>query len=105
MDPKCVATWTLRVPETIKAPLHCRDRTLEELKASSKSKGVVFYLGYYGTHSRVRLFPPFGYSILYAEYYLTGFNRQKNATHAFFGAELELWGISVVQKASSPKLL
>ena len=27
---------------------------------------------------RVRLYPPFGYSILYKEYKLPGFNHQKN---------------------------
>ena len=31
----------------------------------------------YGTQYRVRLYPPFGYSILYTEYYLTGFNHPK----------------------------
>ena len=36
--------------------------------------------GYYGNHDRVRLYPPFGYSILYKEYNPTGFNHQKNAT-------------------------
>ena len=30
---------------------------------------------------RVRLYPPFGYRIFYKEYNLTGFNRQKNASH------------------------
>ena len=39
---------------------------------------IVFYLGYYGTQYRVRLYPPFGYSILCKEDYLTRFNHQKN---------------------------
>ena len=36
--------------------------------------------GYYGIQYRVRLYPPFGYSILYKEYYLTRLNHQKNTT-------------------------
>ena len=36
-----------------------------------------FIWGYYGTKYRVRFYPPFGYSILYKEYYLTRFNHQK----------------------------
>ena len=35
-----------------------------------------FNWGYYGTHYRVRLYPPFGVC-LYKEYNLTGFNHQK----------------------------
>ena len=34
-------------------------------------------MGYYGTQYRVRLYPPFGYSILYKEYNLARFNSQK----------------------------
>ena len=48
---------------------------------------------YCGTQYRVRLYPPFGYSILYKEYYLTGFNHQKSATHvAFLSLEFSLEG-------------
>ena len=36
--------------------------------------------GYYGTHYRIRLYPPFEYGVLSKEYYLTGFNHQKNTT-------------------------
>ena len=41
----------------------------------SDSCGQYFILGYYGTHYRVRLYPPSGYRILYKEY---NFNHQKN---------------------------
>ena len=41
-----------------------------------------FIWGYYGTHYRVRLYPPLGYSILYKGYNLTGFNHHKNPTHS-----------------------
>ena len=37
----------------------------------------IFIWGYYGTQYRVKLYPPFGYSILYNDYNLTGFNHQK----------------------------
>ena len=40
-----------------------------------------FICGYYGTQYRVRLYPPLGYSILYKEYDLTGFNHQESTTH------------------------
>ena len=40
----------------------------------SDSCGQYFILGYYGTHYRVRLYPPFGYRILYKEY---NFNHQQ----------------------------
>ena len=40
----------------------------------------MFIWGYYGTQYRVRLYPPFGYSILYKEYDLTRFNHQNNTT-------------------------
>ena len=43
-----------------------------DLVALSYEQYVIW--GYYGTHYRVRLYPPFGYSILYKEYYLTEFN-------------------------------
>ena len=33
------------------------------------------------TQYRVRLYPPFGYSILYEKYNLTRFNHQKITTH------------------------
>ena len=36
--------------------------------------------GYYGTQYRVRLYPPFKYSILCKEYNLTRLNHQKNTT-------------------------
>ena len=36
---------------------------------------------YSGTQYRVRIYPPFGYSILYEEYNLTRFNHRKNTTH------------------------
>ena len=51
-------------------------------------------MGYYGTQYRVRLWPPFGYSILYEEYYLTEFNHQKKATQLGFdcsGVKLLQW--------------
>ena len=35
---------------------------------------------YYGTQYRVRLFPPFGYSMLYKEHNLTRFNHQNSTT-------------------------
>ena len=41
----------------------------------------ILICGYYGSKYRVRLYPLFGYSILYKEYYLTRFNHQKNTTH------------------------
>ena len=40
----------------------------------------ILFGGYYGTQYRVRLYPAFGYSILYKEYYLTRFNHNKNVT-------------------------
>ena len=42
-----------------------------------------FICGYYGTHYRVRVYPPFGYSILYREYNLTRFNHQRNTTQVW----------------------
>ena len=45
--------------------------------------------GYYGTQYRVRLYPPFGYSILYKEYYLTRFNHQNNNTQMNLGFRLK----------------
>ena len=47
---------------------------------------VVFYLGYYGTRYRTRLYSPLGYSILYKEYVLARFNHQKNTTHKKSGS-------------------
>ena len=44
-----------------------------------------FIWGYYGTQYRVRLYPPFGYSILYQEHNLTRCNHQKNTTQFGFG--------------------
>ena len=41
----------------------------------------IIFWGFYGTQYRVRLYPPFGCSVLYKEYYLTRFNYQKMATH------------------------
>ena len=46
-----------------------------EFPATSLEK--YFIWGYHGTQYRVRLYPPFGYSTLYKEYYLTGLNHQK----------------------------
>ena len=47
--------------------------------------------GYYGTQYRVRLYPPFGYSILYKEYNLTRFNHQKNTTLVLMLEEILLY--------------
>ena len=44
---------------------------------SRRSDEKYFIWGYYGTHSRVRLYPPLGYNILCKEYNLTRFNHQK----------------------------
>ena len=47
--------------------------------------GILFW-GYYGTHYyRVRLYPPFGYSILYKEHNLTVLNHQKSTTQVLLG--------------------
>ena len=50
--------------------------TLEEY-SSGKHKSSILFGGYYGTQYRVRFYPPFGYSFLYKEYNLTGFDNQK----------------------------
>ena len=42
-----------------------------------------FIWGYYGTQYRVRSYPPFGYSILYKESYLTRFNHKKHYSYRF----------------------
>ena len=44
----------------------------------------IFVWGYYGTHYRVELCPPFVYTILYKEYYLIRFNHQKSTTQVIF---------------------
>ena len=44
---------------------------------------VMLYLisGHYGTQYRIRLYPPFGYSIFYKEYNHTGFFRAHHVSH------------------------
>ena len=41
----------------------------------------ILFAGTMVPKSRVRLYLPFGYSILYKGYHLTGFNHRKNVTH------------------------
>ena len=58
------------------------ENQMEKKMENEMETGVILgiqYLvwGYYGTHYRVRLYPPFGYSISYKDYNLTGFNHQK----------------------------
>ena len=55
-----------------------RDNVHLEVQDKYNPIGSYFVWGYYGTQYRVRLYPPFGCSILY--YYLTRFNYQKNTT-------------------------
>ena len=44
--------------------------------------------GYYDTQYRVRSYLPFGYSILYKEYNLTGFNHEKKQSILLLGLGL-----------------
>ena len=56
---------------------HGRRQATPYCKGAHKYQAYMGSIGYYGTQYRVRLYPPFGYRILYKEYYLTRFNHQK----------------------------
>ena len=71
-----------RTPIWIVLLMHRNRKEVPRISGSTHAPHVQVSWGYDGTQYSVRSYPPFGYSIPYKEYNLTGFSHQNNATQA-----------------------